>query len=155
MNVIPKNNAALVPCRCDHPLITSGTHDKRRMDFPFFPPGSARRIEEEGATGNCQRTEDVGCHFSRLVVAEVVDLRQQEPVAEADDAQANYDEESRGFRQRRVCWPPVTRCQVVHIISLKIEKVLRAKELNDEQVGASYDCVECSRPQPLVDHRSV
>jgi hypothetical protein len=41
------------------------------------------------------------------------------------------------------------------LFSLKIEKVLCTKELHDEQVGASYDSVECGRAQPLVDYRSV
>ena len=53
VNVVPKNNAALVPCRCDHPFVTSGTHDERRMDFPFFPPCPASRVEQRRATGNC------------------------------------------------------------------------------------------------------
>ena len=102
MNVVPEDDAALVPCRCDHPFVTSGTHHERRMDLPFFPPGPASRIEQRRATGNCQRAQDVGSQFGRLVVAEVVNLRQQEPVAEADDAQANCNEKSWSFRQRRV-----------------------------------------------------
>src|ERR1019366_3909347 len=115
MNVVTENDSALVPRVRGHLFVARWTHDERRMDFPFFPPGSTRRVEQNRATRNGHRAEDVNRKFGRLFVAEVVDLRQQEPVAEADDAQANRDEKGRSFRQRRMCWPPVTRCRVVHI----------------------------------------
>jgi len=115
MDVIPKNNPTLVPRVCGHLFVARRTHDERRMHLPLLPPGATRHVEQNRATRNCQPAEDVSRQFDRLFVAEVIDLRQQEPVAEADDAQANRDQKGRCFRKRRACWPPVTRWRVVHI----------------------------------------
>ena len=51
VNVVPKDDPALVPRRCDRPFVTGGTHDERRMDLPFFAPGPARCVEQECALG--------------------------------------------------------------------------------------------------------
>src|ERR1039458_7795679 len=117
MNVVAENDSALVPRVRNHPFVARRTHNEGRMHFPFSPPGSTCRVEQNRAARNCQSCEDICRKFGRLFVAEVVDLRQQEPVAQADDAQANRNEKGRSFRQRPMCWPPVTRCRVVHLVT--------------------------------------
>src|ERR1039457_5357398 len=117
MNVVAENDSASVPRVHGHPFVARWTHDERRRHFPLFPSGSARRIKQSRAARNCQPAEDICREFGRLFVAEVVDLRQLEPVAEADYAKANRDEKGGSFRQRRMCWPPVTRCRVFHIVT--------------------------------------
>src|ERR1700678_680911 len=101
------------------------------MNLPLFPPGPTRGVEQSCATRNGQPAEDVCSKFGRLLVAEVIDLRQQKPGAEADDAQADRNEKGRSFSQRRGCWPPATRCRVVHIGFPEDRPGLRTKELDE------------------------
>src|SRR5438876_465626 len=46
MNVVSENYPALVPGRRGCPFVTRRTHDERRMDLPFFTPGSTCRTEQ-------------------------------------------------------------------------------------------------------------
>src|ERR1017187_4486385 len=80
MNVVAENDSASVPRVHGHPFVARWTHDERRMHFPLFPSGSARRIKQSRAARNCQPAEDICREFGRLFVAEVVELRQQEPI---------------------------------------------------------------------------
>ena len=98
MDVVTEYDRCLIPRFRDRLFVTGGTHNERRMDLPLFAPGTTRCIKQERCTRDGDRAQNVHAQFRGLRIAEVVDLRQQEPVADADHAESDRNEKCRSFR---------------------------------------------------------